>query len=341
MTRALGSATVISTYRGLHVVKNRMGVNFRAVIKRSVALACAYYLYDDWRARRRLAAGQLETGSGARHAELDSAASLSYVERVYDDYLAYGGLERFRGSVAEIGPGDSFAVALRILGSGADHVHAIDRWVSRRDADAQRRIYSALSERYDLGHLFTRAPAEETIRNLSYHAGQPAETFFRDCGLEFDAILSRAVMEHLYDPLAALDDMARSLKPDGIMIHRIDLRDHGMFAGHHPLTLLTLSDGLHRRITEGAGRPNRVLAPAYRAWLARSGLTGGITVSRLAGVGEEQNPAPWEALNDGAKARALECVRTIRPRLSNKFKAMADEDLAVAGLVLVARKDGS
>ena len=316
-------------------------MNMRAIIKRSVPLTCAYYMFDDWRARRRLAAGQLETSSGGRHAELDIDASLAYVARVYGDYLAYGGLRQFSGSVAEIGPGDNFAVALRCLGAGADHVYAIDRWVSRRDADAQRRIYSALSAQHGLGHLFKGAPAEETIRDLSYHAGQPAETFFRDCGLRLDAILSRAVMEHLYNPLAALDDMARSLVPGGIMIHRIDLRDHGMFAGHHPLTLLTLSDGLHRRITEGAGRPNRVLAPAYRAWLARSGLTGGITVSRLAGVGEEQNPAPWEALNDGAKARALECVRTIRPRLSNKFKAMADEDLAVAGLVLVARKDGS
>jgi len=318
-----------------------MGMNFRALIKRSVALVCAYYLYDDWRARRRLAAGQLTATSGARHAKLDIAASLAYVERVYGDYLAYGGIKNFNGSVAEIGPGDSFAVALRILGNGAEHVHAIDRWVSRRDADAQRRIYSALSERYDLDHSFTGAPAEETIRNLTYHAGQPAETFFRDCGLQFDAILSRAVMEHLYDPLAALDDMTRSLKPGGIMIHRIDLRDHGMFAGHHPLTLLTLSDGLHRRITRGAGRPNRVLVPAYRAWLARSGLTGEISISRLAGIDQEQDPAPWETLDEGAKALALASVRAIRPRLSGQFKTMTDEDLAISGLVLVVRKDSA
>ncbi|MEC9454198.1 MAG: methyltransferase domain-containing protein, partial [Pseudomonadota bacterium] len=329
MTRAVRSATVISDYRGLHVVKIRMGMNIRALTKRSVALTCAYYLYDDWRARQRLAAGQLTADSGARHAKLDIAGSLAYVERVYGDYLTYGGLKNFRGSVAEIGPGDSFAVALRILSNGADHVQTIDRWVSRRNAEAQRRIYSALSERYDLGHLFTGPPAEETIRNLSYHAGQPAETFFRDCGLLFDAILSRAVMEHLYDPLAALDDMVRSLKPGGIMIHRIDLRDHGMFAGHHPLTLLTLSEGLHRRITAGAGRPNRVLAPAYRAWLAQSGLSGSITISRLAGINEEQDPAPWEALDEGAKARALACVSAIRPRLSKQFKIIADEELAV------------
>ena len=316
-------------------------MKLRALIKHSVALCSAYYLYDDWRARRRLAAGKLAARSGARHANLDIAASLAYVERVYGDYLAYGGLDGFSGSVAEIGPGDSFAVALRILGSGADHVHAIDRWVSRRDAEVQRRIYGALSEQHNLAHLFSGAPGEDTIRNLSYHAGQPAEKFFRDCGLQFDAILSRAVMEHLYDPLAALDDMARSLKPGGIMIHRIDLRDHGMFSGHHPLTLLTLPDALHRRMTAGAGRPNRVLIPAYRAWLAGSGLAGGITVSRLAGVGDEQDPAPWEALDEAAKARALASVHAIRPRLAKKFKAMADEDLAIAGLVLVARKSAA
>lgn len=316
-------------------------MNMRAIIKRSVALSCAYYLVDDWRARRRLAAGKLETGSGARHAGLDTNASLAYVERVYGDYLAYGGLQGFSGSVAEIGPGDSFAVALRILGGGARQVHAIDRWVSRRDGQTQRRIYAALAARYDLGHLFEGAPAEDTIKNLTSHAGQPAETFFRTSGLEFDAILSRAVLEHLYDPLAALDDMAAALAPGGIMIHRIDLRDHGMFAGHHPLTLLTLADGLHRRMTRGAGRPNRILIPAYRDWLERSGLTGGLTVSRLAGISEELNPVPWTELDADAKSRALACVRAIRPRLSARFSAMAGEDLSVAGLVLVARKNGA
>ncbi len=314
-------------------------MNMRAIIKRSVPLTCAYYLFDDWRARRRLAAGQLETSSGARHAKLDIDASLAYVARVYGDYLAYGGLQHFSGSVAEIGPGDNFAVALRCLGAGADHVHAIDRWVSRRDAEAQRRIYGALSEQLNLAHLFDGAPGEDTIRSLTYHAGQPAETFFCTCGLHFDAILSRAVMEHLYDPLTALDDMANCLAPGGIMIHRIDLRDHGMFADHHPLTLLTLSDSMHRRMTRGAGRPNRVLINDYRDWLERSGLTGELTVSRLAGVSEELDSAPWTALDKSAKYRALACVRAIRPRLSAKFKAMTDEDLAVAGLVLVARKN--
>lgn len=313
-------------------------MSIRTLIKRNVALTCAYYLFDDWRARYRIVAGKLSTSSGARHFKLDIETSLAYIERVYSDYLTYGGVERFTGTVAEIGPGDNFAVALRILGGGADHVHAIDRWISRRNPEDQGRIYGALAKRYNLAHLFNGEPTEESICNLTYHSGDPAENFFRESGLYFDAILSRAVMEHLYDPLVALDGMARSLVPGGMMIHRIDLRDHGMFTGHHPLTLLTLSNSLHRSITQGAGRPNRVLLPAYRDWLARSGLKGNITISRLVGVTEEQSPAPWDELNDGAKAQALNCVRTIRPRLAKQFKSFRDEDLAVAGLVLVARK---
>ncbi|MBT3927138.1 MAG: hypothetical protein HOF33_09155, partial [Rhodospirillaceae bacterium] len=98
---------------------------------------------------------------------------------------------------------------------------------------------------------------------------------------------------------------------------------------------------LHRRMTRGAGRPNRVLINAYRDWLTRSGLSGKLTVSRLAGIAEEIEPAPWAALDKSATSRAVACVRAIRPRLTAQFKAMADEDLAVAGLVLVARKNNA
>ena len=53
------------------------------------------------------------------------------------------------------------------------------------------------------------------------------------------------MLEHLYDPLAALDGMAASLAPGGTLNPPwIDFRDHGMFAGHHPLTYLTIPDVL-------------------------------------------------------------------------------------------------
>lgn len=315
-----------------------MSSSLARLVKRSRALTCAYYLLDDWRARRRLRAGIIETRSGRRHAELDLDGSLAYIERVAADYLAYAGRGAFFGRLAEIGPGDSFGVALMALARGAADVHTVDRYRTVRDAERQAAIYRALAERHGLRHLFDGAPAEATLRHVVEHAGAPAETFFRDTALRFDWIVSRAVLEHLYDPVAALDAMLARLNPGGVMVHRIDLRDHGMFAGHHPLTFLTLPDRLHGAMTRGAGRPNRVLAPAYRAWLGHTAARGAVRVTRLAGVDGEVGPAPWDELDPAKRERAIACVRAIRHRLAAPFRGLADEDLAVAGIVLVAAK---
>ncbi|MDP6352264.1 MAG: methyltransferase domain-containing protein [Alphaproteobacteria bacterium] len=310
----------------------------KSAIRRSLALTCAWYLLDDWRARRRLARGTLETRSGTRHARLGIEASLSYIEKIHGDYLAYAGRPRFTGTVAEIGPGDNFGVAALLLGHGAEAVHAIDRYRPVRDDTGQAAIYAALSDRHRLADCFDGPPSERTIRCLTYHPGQPAESFFANAGIRFDAVLSRAVLEHLYDPLRALDHMAAALNPGGIMVHRIDLRDHGMFAGLHPLTFLTLPEGLYRRMTAGAGRPNRVLAPAWRDWIGSSGLRGSLRVTRLAGLPGEIAPARWPDIDPALRARALATVGTIRPRLAPALAKLADQDLAISGCVLIAEK---
>jgi SAM-dependent methyltransferase len=301
------------------------------LVKRSPALTCAYYLFDDWRARRRLARGIVETRSGSRHARLELSQSLAYIERVAEDYLVYAGRERFAGRVAEIGPGDSQGVALVMLARGAAEVHTVDRYRSQRDPATEAAIQRALAERQ--GHRFDGRA--EPFR-VTEHSGAPAETFFRATPMTFDWIVSRAVLEHLYDPIGALDAMFASLNPGGVMVHRVDLRDHGMFAGHHPLTFLTVPERLYRAMTRGAGRPNRVLAPAYRAWLAR--VPGSARITRLAGEADEFAPAPWDALDAAARERACATVRAIRDRLARPLRGLADEDLAISGIVLVAHK---
>jgi len=299
------------------------------LVRRNRALTCAYYLIDDWRARRRLASGRIETRSGRRHAELDLDASLAYVEGVVDDYLGYAGRDRFAGRLAEIGPGDSLAVTVLTLARGAREAHTVDRYRTIRDPARETAILEGLRARYGC--------AATLAERIHEHAGSPAETFFTRTDLAFDWIVSRAVLEHLYDPIAALDAMATRLAPGGVMVHRIDLRDHGMFEGH-PLTFLTVPDRLYRAMTVGSGRPNRVLAPEYTAWLRRAGMNGGVRVTRLAGVAGTVGPARWDALDAAARREALATVATIRPRLAPRFRALPDEDLAVAGIVLVAER---
>ena len=263
--------------------------------------------------------------------------SIEYIDRVFRDYLKYGKLTRFHGRVAEIGPGDNFGVALRILGTGAKEVHTIDRYLPRYDDSKQDRIHRALAARHGLNRLLADPGSEgRKIRGLTTHWGTPAENFFRVSDTRFDHIVSRAVLEHLYDPLGALDDMSASLAPGGTLIHRIDLRDHGMFRRHHPLTFLTIPDARWRAMTHGAGRPNRVLLPAWRDWLNRSPLTGSLRITRLAGVDGEIAPAEWKDIDLAMRRAALGTVRTIRPRLVPSLARYTDRDLAVSGCVLVA-----
>jgi SAM-dependent methyltransferase len=315
-------------------------VPFRDLVKSSKALTCLYYVVDDIRAGRRLRRGDIATDSGRRHASQRVDESLAYIRRVYSDYLSYARIDRMAGRVCEIGPGDNFGVALMALGCGAREVVAIDRFYSRRDEDYQSHLYERLVRETGWRHLFDGPITEKSIRGLDYRPGEPAETFFRDQHGSFDFIVSRAVLEHLYDPLGALDDMERSLAPGGTLIHRVDLRDHGMFANLHPLTFLTVGDHLYRRMTRNAGRPNRVLQHRYRDWLAQSSLDGEILVTRLAGVAQEVGPAPWDALCQRNRDSAVECVRKVRGDLASEFAALSDECLAVSGLVLVARKHG-
>ncbi|MBL28882.1 MAG: hypothetical protein CMM50_15170 [Rhodospirillaceae bacterium] len=309
-----------------------------ALVRRSRALTCAWYVYDDWRARRRLAQGRIGTRSGNRHETLTLEQSVDYIERVWRDYLAYSGRPALTGTVCEIGPGDNFGVALLFRHYGADAVEAIDRYRTRRDPERQAAIYRLLAERHGLDDLFAGAPAEETMKGVTYHPGCPAETYFTAPGYRFDAIVSRAVLEHLYDPLAALDDMFASLRPGGILVHRIDLRDHGMFAGRHPLTFLTIPDRLYQRMTAGAGRPNRVPAAAYRTWLDRPGRHGSIRITRLVGVAQEIEPSDWHDIPRPLREQALTTVAAIRQQIVPGLRALPDETLAVSGIVLTAEK---
>jgi len=52
-------------------------------------------------------------------------------------------------------------------------------------------------------------------QNLEFHLGSCYELPFEDCS--FDRVFSHALLEHLRDPVAALKEARRVLKPDGII----------------------------------------------------------------------------------------------------------------------------
>jgi len=314
------------------------------LIKRSFLAASAYYTLTDCLAELLEKTGRIKTRSGTIHSGRDLGSSLEYIEEVFGDYKRYSGVKAFHGRVVELGPGDNSGVALLFINDGCSGVDLVDRFYSIRDESQQSAIYRELAGKYPViaGHCMdgTTVLPEAGFRGVQRHYGKSAaaEEFFRTHG-PYDFIVSRAVMEHLYDPVSALKDMAKSLAPGGMMLHKVDLRDHGMYSGYfHEQRFLQIPSALFSRMTRASGRPNRVLVNRYRDTLEKCGLQVSIFVTRLASVGDIMPHCLYNDIAGEAREQAIASVRSVRDRFAGEFQALSDEDLSVTGFFLVAKK---
>ncbi len=306
------------------------------------------YVADDcrWGLRERL--GRIQSESGSTHRGLPIEESVGYVEDVFHDYLTYGGLDHLKGAAAEVGPGDNAGLAMLLQVAGCETVDLVDRFRSARSLQQQRQIYELLAARHGIQDLASPAGwNDEGLPGISWRIGSSAEAFFarraRQDGRGYDLIVSRAALEHLYDPLGAIRSMAACLEPGGRMVHKIDFRDHGMFTpDHSELTYLRFPAPLHRRMTQRSGRPNRVLLHRYRNLaqeLRRSGeCEVTILVTSLVGEGEIVPHMPFAALPAAALRRAVGRVEAERHRFAREFAGVSSEDLAVTGIFWVGAR---
>jgi len=314
-------------------------------IKSSYWLAVLYYLFTDLISRFRIRLGHIDTTSGTVHDSFSVQESVAYVEEVVGDYRRYAGVERFYGRVAEIGPGDNCGAGMLFRHDGCTWVDLVDRFYSRRNMAAQAAIYGALIAAHEgldatLGSVDLKD--EETFGFMKRHYGDSAsaEKFFLTHS-DYDFIVSRAVFEHLYDPTLALRRMTAALNPGGYLLHKIDLRDHGLFSGsHHELKFLEVPQCLYPWMTSGSGRPNRVLIDSYRGALQTLPLDAKLLITRLAGVGDIEPHQEYDAIPDHQRAKSIRYVQSVRDRFATCFRDVSDEDLSVAGFFLVARKMG-
>lgn len=256
-----------------------MSHRIKQLARRSKTMIVAFGIYKNWQMRRRFNNGHIESLHGSSHAGKTVEASLSYIEEQFQDYLAYAGLGPgdLQGKrVLELGFGDNLGVALKFLIAGAEKVVCIDKFCSHRDSEHEREVYDRMrqglteaeAKRFDEAISVARDVIPNPNR-LSCINGQLLEDAIKNLAelqQPFDLVVSRAVIEEIYEPGELFAAMDTILRPGGYMLHKIDLSDYGMFrdVGMHPLTFLTIPQATYRLMATDSGIPNRKRMEYYR-----------------------------------------------------------------------------
>lgn len=310
--------------------------------------------------RLRFAAGRVDSAAGSTISVLDPAAAAGYINRTFDDYLRYGNLTAagLQGArLLELGPGDNSGVGLRFLSLGTAYHATIDKFYSERDKGNEKKIYEQVRAQLDDVEARARFDAavslagaapvfhSERLRTVHGVGAQDAHTVFPEAS--FDGVISRAVLHEIYEAEAVFRSIDRVLKPGGWMLHKIDLRDDGLFSnrGFHPLEFLTISDPVYWLMAYDTDKPCRRPLPFYRDILRNLGYEARFPFTGIiepAGYQAVENPsgAGKETLVSGVDygEEHRQMLQRIRPRLASAYRSLSDSDLLAASIFVFARK---
>jgi hypothetical protein len=332
-----------------------VATELREIAKRSKNAIIAFKLYENWRVRRRFERGDPEWADGSTHLKLSIEESLAYINSQYDDYIQYGGLTpaTLRGKrILELGFGDNVGVCLKFLAvCEVAQAVCLDKFYATRDEEQQRRIYVALrgtlnedeKRRFDEAIDLTNGVKINPERLQCIYGVNVEDSSDLANGEPFDLIVSRGMVQDVYEPEAAFATMDRLLSKDGLMLHKIDLSDQKMFSnsGLNPLTFLTIPEGVYRRMVIDSGRPNRKMVSYYRQKMTELGYESRILITEVIGRNGLGDLSPHrEKIESGAEyvESALKLVTNIRPRLRAEFSTLPDGELIVGGIFLIAKK---
>ncbi len=252
-----------------------------------------------------------DTGRGRGR---DGTIAAEYFEAVAQDYaviaresgaIAKNIFERRR--VLELGPGDTRAMALIAKSEDASAWEGFDAFdIQSRDTRYTNKIYDAiLTKRRE-----TRS-ARDLLKGCMMHTSRAV---FVGRGPRFDLVVSRAVLEHVGDLDALFADIASVVRDDAVLVHKIDLRSHGI-EHDHALDFLRFSDRTWHVMSSHIDLPNRARIAKYLELAERFGLR---TVwARTTHVISEED------------------AERVRRELAPRFRAQSAAELAVLGLWLV------
>ncbi len=232
-----------------------------------------------------------------------------YVEAVYRTFapLCTG------GNTLEIGPGSNLGASLLLARDGC-RATAIDL-VDLRSPGLDDLYAQALT-------ATPRLTAAEAARRNGDAAAAPMVRYLR-ASIEqlpfgpatFDFIFSNACFEHFRNPMKAVAEIGRVLRPGGRTAHQIDLRDHRDF--NRPLRFLRYGD-----------RTWALMNPSGPAYQNRWRLSWYVRTFEQCGFRVEVT------INLRATAAQLDDLGCAAPR----FRHLTGDDASALGCLLVAEK---
>ena len=172
-------------------------------------------------------------------------------------------------------------VGLLAMAHGAASVTGLDKYAPVVDRKFDQAVLRALREGLETEeqrHRFDAAWTGETYGEAVQHITNcPLEKAHRRLPqAHYDVVWSRSVLEYLKNVPRAFSVLQDLMKPGGLMVHKVDVRDDGLFSahGHHPLLFLTLRRGVWSGMTSHTYRPNQWLTD-FRRLLRDQGWVGG------------------------------------------------------------------
>jgi SAM-dependent methyltransferase len=149
--------------------------------------------------------------------------------------------------VLELGPGPDFGSTLVMAAHGA-RIAVADRWPPAWDPAYHRPVYARLAEL-----LEEQAPAADVtplhqLVTANAHSADvvtiyaDAETLAGAAAESFDLVISNAVYEHISDVRQATQRVFDVLRPGGISVQQVDLRDHRDFSRPLEYLLMTATE---------------------------------------------------------------------------------------------------
>jgi SAM-dependent methyltransferase len=208
-----------------------------------------------------------QTGRGS--AEESPSQVAEYFIRCFNDYREQLGQNKAEFNeylkqkrVLEYGPGDTLGVALLFYAHGSELVHCVDRFPLQKLSEKSLKVYQVILE--SLGRIERERACAAFVVNGKPETGFNTDAinyFITKDGLsgensKYDLIISRAVLEHVNNLEKTFYDIARALKKDGLSIHLVDLKSHGLDR-YQPFDFLTWPSLLYQLMFSEKGFPNR------------------------------------------------------------------------------------